>query len=125
MLPYERILRVTLGLSKATLNLSKHKKKVILRTSLFTVEAKDNIDKNSRCTISKSHCHGISLSLFQFPSTLNLGIEKYYEKYIKVSSRDSRKVRELLSFYTESEEVKHSTANIPDKKATVLTDEKK
>ena len=66
---YERILRVTLGLSKVTLNFFKHKKVVIpgnLRTNLFTIEAKDNIDKNSRCTISKSHCHGTSLSLFQF-----------------------------------------------------------
>ena len=43
-------------------------------------------------------------------------------------------MRELLSFYTEFEEVKDppeiflspvSTSNIPDKKATVLTDEKK
>ena len=51
---YERLLRVTLGLSKVTLNLSKHKKEVILRTSLLTIEVKDNIDKNSRCAISKS-----------------------------------------------------------------------
>ena len=32
---------------------------------------------------------------------------------------------ELLLFHTESDKVKHLTANIPDKKATVLTDEKK
>ena len=91
---YERLLRVTLGLSKVTLNLSKHKKKVILRTSLLIIEVKDNIDKNSRCAISKSQYH-------------------------------SRKVRELLLFYTESDKVKLLTANIPDKKATVLTNEKK
>ena len=90
---YERILRVRLGLSKVTLNLSKHKKEVILCTSLFTIETKDSIDKNSRCTILKSHCHGTSLLLFQFPSTLNLEVDKYYKKYVKVSSRDSRKVR--------------------------------
>ena len=61
---HERILRVTLGLSKVTLNLFKHKKEVIpgnLRTSLFTIEAKDNMDKNSRCIISNSHFHGTSL----------------------------------------------------------------
>ena len=91
---YERILRVTQGLSKVILNLSKHKKELTLRTSLLTIEVKDNIDKNPRCTISKSQYH-------------------------------SRKVRELHLLYTESDKIKHSTAWIPDKKATVLTDEKK
>ena len=79
---YERILRVTLGLSKVTLNLFKHKKEAIpgnLRTSLLTIEVKDNIDKNSRCTISKSHCHGTSLSLFQFPSTVSHGLVERWE----------------------------------------------
>ena len=105
---YERILRVTQGLSEATLDLFEHEEAVIpgsFHTGLFTNGAKDNIDKNSRCTISKSHYHGTSLSLFQFPSTLNFGEERY-EKYVKVSSADSRKVRELPSFYTEFEEVK-------------------
>ena len=91
---YERLLRVTLDFSKVTLNLSKYKKELILRTSFLTIEVKDNIDKNSRCAISKSQYH-------------------------------SRKVTELLLFHTEFDKVKHLTANIPDKKATVLTDEKK
>ena len=65
---------------------------------------------------------------------MNLGVKRYYEKYVKVSSRDCRKVRELPSFYTEFEEVKDPpeifslpvpTANIPDKKAAILTNEKK
>ena len=41
--------------------------------------------------------HGTRLSLLQFHSTINLGEERY-EKYVKVSSTDSRKVRELPSF---------------------------
>ena len=41
--------------------------------------------------------HGTRLPLFQFHSTINLGEEKH-EKYAKVSSTDSRKVRELPSF---------------------------
>ena len=88
---YQRILRVTLGLSKVTLKLFEHKKEVIpgnLRTNfLFTIEAKDNLYENSRCTISKSHCHGTSLSLFQFPSTVNPGAERYYEKYEKLHQK--------------------------------------
>ena len=65
---HEKIVRVTIGLSKVTLNLFKHKKEVLgnLRTNLCTIEATNNIDKNSRCTISKSHCHGTSLSYFNF-----------------------------------------------------------
>ena len=128
----DKIVRVTIGLSKVTLNLFKHKKQVLgnLRTNLCTIEAKNNIDKNSRCTISKPHCPGTTLSLFQFPSTVNLGVKRYYEKYVKVSSRDCRKERELPSFYTEFEEIKDppeifflliATANIPDKKAAILT----
>ena len=136
---YERILRVTQGLSEAILNLSEHEDSVIpgnLHTGLFTIEAKDNADKNSRCTISKSHDYQTSLSLLRFPSTVNFGEGRYYERYVKVSSTDSGKVKELPSFYTEFEEVKDpseiffppiSTVNIPAKKAnsTVLTDERK
>ena len=67
---------------------------------------------------------------------MNFGGGRYYERYVKVSSTDSGKVKELPSFYTEYEEVKDhpeiffspiSTVNIPAKKAnsTVLTDERK
>ena len=87
---------MTQGLSEAILNVFEHEEAIIhgnLRTGLFTIGAKENIDKNSRYTISKSYYHGTSLSLFQFPSTENLGEERYYEKYVKVSSTDSRKVR--------------------------------
>ena len=112
---YEGMLRVTQGLSEATLNLFELAEAVIpgnLCTGLFTIGAKDNIDKNSRCAISKSHYHGTSLSLFQFPSTVIFGEERYYEKFVKVSSADSRKMRELPSFSTEFEEVKDPPAKI-------------
>ena len=65
---------MTLGLKEVTLNFFEHEEKVVpgnLSTSLFTIKMKGNID--SRCAISKSHCHGTSLSLIQFPSTVNLG----------------------------------------------------
>ena len=78
---YERVLRVTQGLSVATLNLLKLEEAVIhsnLRTGLFTIGAKDNIDKSSRCTISKSCYHRTSVSLIQFPSTVDVGEETYY-----------------------------------------------
>ena len=125
---YERIMHVTQGLGEAALQEQEQEQEgaVIpgsLRTGLFTIGAKDNIDKNARCTVSKSHYHGTSLSLFQFPSTLNNGVERNYEKYVKPSSSGSKKIRELPTFYTDFDEVNDppgtffssvSTVNIPD-----------
>ena len=70
---YEKILRVTQGLSEDILKLFEHEEVIILgnlHIGLFTKGAKD---KNSRYTISRSHYHGTSLSLFQFASTMNPG----------------------------------------------------
>ena len=41
----------------------------ILRKDLFTVLAKDNIDKNAASTHAKSHYHGTSISILQFPTS--------------------------------------------------------
>ena len=106
---YQRILRVTQGLSEAAIQLFEQDDAVIpgnLRKGLFTNGAKDNIDKNSRCTVSKSPYHGTSLSIFQFPSVSNKGTEKSYEKYAKGSSSGSKKVKELPKFYTDFTEIK-------------------
>ena len=78
---YDRILRITQGLGEALLQLFHDDDAVIpglIRTGLFMVDAKDNIGKNARCTVSKSHYHGTSMSLFQFPSSFNEGFEKNY-----------------------------------------------
>ena len=74
-------------LCQATLNIFEHEEVVIsnnLRTGLFTIGAKDNIDGNSTCAILKSHYHGTNLSLYPFLSTVNLGEKRYHEKYVKV-----------------------------------------
>ena len=87
---YERILTVTLGLRESTLNLFEHEEVVIpgnFCTRFFTIRAKDNIDKNSIYTISKSNYHELRLPLFQFSSTVNFGEERH-EKYIKASSTE-------------------------------------
>ena len=90
---------------------------------VFTIEAKDNIDKNSSCTVSKSHYHGTSLSLFQFPSTEKKGTERTYNKFVNIKSSESKKVRELPCFYTDFKEIKDPpipfflsvpTVNIPE-----------
>ena len=60
----DRILRMTKGLGEALLQLFRDNNSGLLWTGLFTVGTKDNIEKNARCTISKSHYHGTSMSLF-------------------------------------------------------------
>ena len=60
---YDRILYITQGLGEALLQLFHNNDAVIpglLRTGLLTVGAKNNIDKNALCTISKSHYNGTS-----------------------------------------------------------------
>lgn len=44
-----------------------------LRCGLFTVGALDNIDHNPTSTTAKSSFHGTGISLFQFPTALNIG----------------------------------------------------
>ena len=92
---YDEMLRITQGLGEALLQLFHDDDAVIpllLRTEIFTVVAKNNIDKNARCTISKSHYHGASVSLFQFPSSFIDGFERKYHQFVKVPSSRSEKV---------------------------------
>ena len=46
----------------------------ILKQDIFTIMMKDNIDMNARSTFIKSHYHGTSLSIVQFPTNENPGI---------------------------------------------------
>ena len=55
---------MTKGLGEALLQLFRDNNSGLLWTGLFTVGTKDNIKKNARCAISKSHYHGTSMSLF-------------------------------------------------------------
>ena len=101
---YDRILRITQGLGDALLEIFHEDNAVIpglLRTGLFTISAKHNIDKNACCTISKFQYHGASMSLFQFPSSFNDEFERNYGQFVKVPSPRSKKVGELPSFYTD------------------------
>ena len=105
---YDRILRITQGLGDALLEIFHEDNAVIpglLRTGLFTISAKHNIDKNPCCTISKFQYHGTSMLLFQFPSSFNDEFERNYEQFVKVPFSRSKKVGELPSFYTDVKEI--------------------
>ena len=47
----------------------------IFKKGLFTILAKDNIDKNATSTLAKSHYHGTSISILQFPTSSNNGAD--------------------------------------------------
>ena len=103
---YDRILRITQGLAEASIEMFEND--VVpgnMRQGIFTVGAKDNVDKDSPCAVTKSHYHGTNLSLFQFPSAANNGIERKYEKFVKINSCGSKKVKDLPRFYVDVNEI--------------------
>ena len=84
----ERILRVTKGLSEATLNLFEHEEAVIpgnLRTGLFTIGAKGNVD-NWRREILREICQSFNQHTVErwenyLPFTWNLKRSRIVLKY--------------------------------------------
>ena len=80
-LPYSRVLEITKDIGIKTLNKYEINDCFVpdnIKNGIFTVVAKDNIDLNARCTIVKSHFHGISMSVLQFPSYFNPGQSQEY-----------------------------------------------
>ncbi|KAK4304447.1 hypothetical protein Pmani_023602 [Petrolisthes manimaculis] len=69
---YDRVLEVSAQLGDAAVGKYKVEGVVcpkILRKSLFTTSAMDNIDHNPTATTATSSFHGTSISIFQHPST--------------------------------------------------------
>ena len=98
---YDRILRITQGLGEAAIDMFEEDDYVVpgnLRKGIFTIGAKDNVDKNSSSTVTKSHYHGTSLSLFQFPSAVNTGKERKCKKIVKIKSSEGKKSPRSTSF---------------------------
>ena len=106
-----------------------------LQTLLFTIGAKDKIDKNSRCTISKSHYHGNSLSLFNFLLLWTLEKKDIIRDMLKFHQqtverwenylpfiRNLKRTKILLEYFFTSFNSKHSRY---EANATVLPYERK
>ena len=68
-----------------------------------TTIAKDNIDLNSQSTIIKSHFHGISMSVLQFPTLLNPGISQQHNlaEESDIHTTTSKKIPSIPSDYIE------------------------
>ena len=103
-MPYSRVLEITKDIGIKTLK----KYEIndcfvpdIIKNGIFTVVAMDTIDLNARCTIVKSHFHGISMSILQFPSYFNPGQSQEYNtgyQNVVVHTGDTDVLVLLISF---------------------------
>ena len=77
-----------------------------IKSGIFTVLAKDNIDLNARSTIIKSHFYGISMSILQFPSYSNPGQPQDYDfdGFDSISNK-SKKIPSLPAEYKKVQEL--------------------
>ena len=75
---YDRVLSITNAMSSSMLKKYEEEEEVVfpsmLRKSLYTVIATDNIDLDSSSTMIKQHYHGISMTAMQFPTDIHIGI---------------------------------------------------
>ena len=109
-MPYLRVLEITKDIGIKTLNKYEINDCFVpdnIKNGIFTVVAKDNINLNARCTIVKSHFHGISMSVLQFPSYFNPGQSQEYNivKECDFVSTGSKKIPSLPSRYIEIKEL--------------------
>ena len=80
-----------------------------LRKGCFVIFVMDNIDKNALANLIKSHYHGTSISLLQFPIDGQLGDELDRVDFVDVSN-SSKKLSPLPAEYTEPIKIPRSTA---------------
>ena len=80
-----------------------------LRKGCFVIFVKDNIDKNASANLIKSHYHGTSISLLQFPIDGQLGDELDRVDFVDIS-HGSKKLSPLPAEYTEPIKIPRSTA---------------
>ena len=101
-LPYLRILEITEDIGIKTLKKYEINDCFVpdnIKNGIFTVVAKDTIELNARCTIIKSHFHGISMSILQFPSYSNPGQSQKYnivDECDLICLRNTHKLRNCL-----------------------------
>ena len=84
---YERVLEISAQFGDAAVSRYQKEGDVvcppILRKSLFSTAATDNIDHNPTATMATTSFHGTSISLFQYPTSDNKG-----EKLEPIQIRD-------------------------------------
>ena len=95
---YDRVLSITNAIGSSMLKKYEGEKVFfpsMLRKSLYTVIAKDNIDLNSSSIMIKQHYHGISMTVMQFPTDIHIGIPQD-SSYDFSASNDSSRIKLTL-----------------------------
>ena len=109
---YDRILQLEDKLATAVCEDFRDKGVVVpaqLRCGVFTAGALDNLDHKPSSTTAKGSFHGTGISVFQFPTSSNLG-EKQND--ITLPSADTKKNHQLPDSFTTVPAVALKTANV-------------
>ena len=109
---YDRILQLEDKLATAVCEDFRDKGVVVpaqLRCGVFTAGALDNLDHNPSSTTAEGSFHGTGISLFQFPTSSNLG-EKQND--ITLPSADTKKNHQLPDSFTTVPAMVLKTANV-------------
>ena len=114
---YDRVLQLESQLATAVCEDFQKKGVVVpaqLRRGLFTIGALDNLDHNPSSTTAKGSFHGTGISLFQFPSSSNLGDQ---QNDIRVQLVNSKKSYQLPDQFTTVPAValKTKSVSVPQK----------
>ena len=97
---YDRILQLENQLTTSVCEVTKERGLVCpmsSHTGLFTIGALDNLDHNPSSTTAKDSFHGTGISLFQFPTESNEGIQ---QNGITLPSANTLKNHQLPEEYT-------------------------
>ena len=72
-----------------------------LKSNLFTLIAKDNVDKNASSNTAVQHYHGISMTVMQFPSENSVGESRPSPIFHFTSNTPNKKVSPLPPSYVD------------------------
>ena len=70
-----------------------------LRSGVFTILAKDNVDSNATSSTATRHYHGTSMTIMQYPTAGNTGVEVYKPVSDDAAQTTSKKVESIPDEY--------------------------
>ena len=70
-----------------------------LRSGLSTILAKDNVDSNANSSTVTRHYHGTSMTIMQFPTVENLGVEVHRPVPDDTARATSKRVKPIPDDY--------------------------
>ena len=88
---YKKVLTIELGFTQAIADQTRNNTDIVcpthLRQHIFTVTALDNLDHNPTSRTASSSFHGTGISVFQFPTSQNPGLDR---ECLRINSQKTR-----------------------------------